>query len=270
MHPLARGLGFASLFAALLSAPALAADQFINVLTGGTSGVYYPLGVALANGIGKAMPARQDVGAGDQGLGREPEPAAGRARRDRIHARRFACPTRGRATRTRASRRRSRSCAASRRSIRTTSRSSRAPIPASRRSPTSRARTMSVGAPKSGTELNARAILAAAGLSYKDFSKVEYLPFGESGRADEEPAARRDAAIGGPRRLRAARSRDVGRHRRGADSRRRRQEDQRSRLPAGDDSRQYLSRPDERRCRPWPCRTTSSRATTSAPTPSTA
>ena len=39
---------------------------------------------------------------------------------------------------------------------------------------------ISVGAPKSGTELNARAILAAAGLSYKDFSKVEYLPFGES------------------------------------------------------------------------------------------
>src|SRR5206468_6221670 len=39
---------------------------------------------------------------------------------------------------------------------------------------------ISVGAPKSGTELNARAILSAAGLSYKDFSKVEYLPFGES------------------------------------------------------------------------------------------
>ena len=55
MHSFARGFGFASLFAALLSAPALAADQFINVLTGGTSGVYYPLGVALSNGIGKAM-----------------------------------------------------------------------------------------------------------------------------------------------------------------------------------------------------------------------
>jgi len=37
-----------------------------------------------------------------------------------------------------------------------------------------------VGAPKSGTELNARTIFAAAGLSYKDLSKVEYLPFGES------------------------------------------------------------------------------------------
>ena len=39
---------------------------------------------------------------------------------------------------------------------------------------------ISVGAPRSGTELNARAILRAAGLTYKDFAKVEYLPFGES------------------------------------------------------------------------------------------
>ena len=37
-----------------------------------------------------------------------------------------------------------------------------------------------MGAPGSGTELNARAIVRAAGLSYADFSKVEYLPFGES------------------------------------------------------------------------------------------
>jgi TRAP transporter TAXI family solute receptor len=37
-----------------------------------------------------------------------------------------------------------------------------------------------VGAPKSGTELNARAILEGAGLSYKDLGKVEYLPFSES------------------------------------------------------------------------------------------
>jgi hypothetical protein len=41
-------------------------------------------------------------------------------------------------------------------------------------------RRISVGAPGSGTELNARAIVRAAGLSYADFSKVEYLPFGES------------------------------------------------------------------------------------------
>ena len=46
----------ASSSASSLCAPARGAEQFINVLTGGTSGVYYPLGVALANDIGKAMP----------------------------------------------------------------------------------------------------------------------------------------------------------------------------------------------------------------------
>lgn len=39
---------------------------------------------------------------------------------------------------------------------------------------------ISVGAPGSGTELNARAIMKAAGLTYDDFARVEYLPFGES------------------------------------------------------------------------------------------
>src|SRR6202012_2272957 len=41
-------------------------------------------------------------------------------------------------------------------------------------------KSLSVGAPKSGTELNSRAILTAAGMSYKDIGKVEYLPFTES------------------------------------------------------------------------------------------
>lgn len=39
---------------------------------------------------------------------------------------------------------------------------------------------VSVGAAKSGTELNARAVFAAAGFDYKDLGRVEYLPFGES------------------------------------------------------------------------------------------
>jgi TRAP transporter TAXI family solute receptor len=39
---------------------------------------------------------------------------------------------------------------------------------------------LAVGAPKSGTELNARAILKGAGMTYKDLGKVEYLPFNES------------------------------------------------------------------------------------------
>lgn len=41
-------------------------------------------------------------------------------------------------------------------------------------------KTVSVGAPKSGTELNARAIFKAAGLTYEDMGKVQYLPFAES------------------------------------------------------------------------------------------
>lgn len=41
-------------------------------------------------------------------------------------------------------------------------------------------KTLSVGAPASGTELNAREIFKAAGMSYDDLSKVEYLPYSES------------------------------------------------------------------------------------------
>jgi len=40
-------IGAAAVAAVALSAPAVQAQQFINVLTGGTSGVYYPLGVAI-------------------------------------------------------------------------------------------------------------------------------------------------------------------------------------------------------------------------------
>ncbi|WP_044872714.1 TAXI family TRAP transporter solute-binding subunit [Pseudomonas sp. LFM046] len=43
-----------------------------------------------------------------------------------------------------------------------------------------RGKRISVGAPKSGTELNSRAIFKAAGLTYQDMGKVEYLPFAES------------------------------------------------------------------------------------------
>src|SRR2546423_7009009 len=42
--------------AAALSAPPALAQQFINVLTGGTSGVYYPLGAALGKIYGDKLP----------------------------------------------------------------------------------------------------------------------------------------------------------------------------------------------------------------------
>lgn len=41
-------------------------------------------------------------------------------------------------------------------------------------------KTLSVGAPASGAELNARAIFKAAGMSYDDLGRVEYLPYAES------------------------------------------------------------------------------------------
>ncbi len=39
---------------------------------------------------------------------------------------------------------------------------------------------VSVGAPKSGTELNSRDILKAAGMTYNDLGQVQYLPYAES------------------------------------------------------------------------------------------
>jgi len=45
---------------------------------------------------------------------------------------------------------------------------------------------VSVGPKQSGTELNARAIFAAAGLSYRDFSRTDYLPFGQSAKLIEK------------------------------------------------------------------------------------
>ena len=41
--------------AGVLSAPVAQAEQFINVLTGGTSGVYYPLGVAMGKIYGEKI-----------------------------------------------------------------------------------------------------------------------------------------------------------------------------------------------------------------------
>ena len=44
---------------------------------------------------------------------------------------------------------------------------------------------VSVGPKQSGTELNARAIFAAAGVSYSDFARTDYLPFGQSAKLIE-------------------------------------------------------------------------------------
>jgi uncharacterized protein len=45
---------------------------------------------------------------------------------------------------------------------------------------------VSVGPKQSGTELNARAIFAAAGMTYADFARTDYLPFGQSAKMIEK------------------------------------------------------------------------------------
>jgi TRAP transporter TAXI family solute receptor len=169
----------AVLAAALAPLPALAADAFVNVLTGGTSGVYYPLGVALAGSIGKALPAAKtsvqatkasvenlnllqagrgeiaftlgdslsDAWKGDEEAGFK-TPLKKLRGIAAIYPNYIQIVARADA------------------GIRTLA--------------DLKGKRISVGAPKSGTELNARAIFGAAGIGYKDFAKVEYLPFGES------------------------------------------------------------------------------------------
>ncbi len=170
---------FAAAVSVLSPAPALAAEQFINVLTGGTSGVYYPLGVALANGIGKAIPASktsvQATKASVENLnllqaGRgEVAFTLGDSLSDAWKGNEeagFKTPLK-----------KLRGIAAIYPNYIQIVARADAGI---RTLADLKGKKISVGAPKSGTELNARTILAAAGITYKDFAKVEYLPFGES------------------------------------------------------------------------------------------
>ena len=164
---------------ASFGATAAKAQEFINVLTGGTSGVYYPLGVALSEIYGQNIDgARTQVqatkasvenlnllqaGRGEIGftLGDSLKEAwAGNTeagfpgKLDKLRAIAAIYPN-------------------------------YVQIVASQESGITtleelKGRSLSVGAPASGTELNARAIFAAAGMSYEDLGKLEYLPFAES------------------------------------------------------------------------------------------
>jgi len=170
---------FATFVSALATTPTVAAEQFINVLTGGTSGVYYPLGVALGSAIGKAMPdtktSVQSTKASVENLnllqaGRgEIAFTLGDSLADAWNGNEevgFKTPLK-----------KLRGVAAIYPNyIQIVARADSG----IKTIADLKGKKISVGAPKSGTELNARAILGAAGLSYSDFSKVEYLPFGES------------------------------------------------------------------------------------------
>ena len=177
MHRFLRPAVAAAALAA--STLAFAQTQYINVLTGGTSGVYYPLGVALSQAFGKAIPeAKSAVQATKASVENLNLLEAGRGEiaftlGDSLSDAWRGNPDAG--------------FKAPLKKLRTIAGiyPNYIQIVASADSGIKtladlKGKRISVGAPKSGTELNARAVLKAAGLSYGDFSKVEYLPFGES------------------------------------------------------------------------------------------
>lgn len=166
-------------YSVVFFAPASHAQQFINVLTGGTSGVYYPLGVAIGKIYSDKIPGvKTQVQATkasvenlvllQQGRGElaftlgdslkaawEGDEEAGfKAKLDKLRTIGAIYPNYIQIVATADS------------GIKTLD--------------DLRGKSLSVGAPKSGTELNSRAILGAAGLTYKNIGKVEYLPFAES------------------------------------------------------------------------------------------
>jgi TRAP transporter TAXI family solute receptor len=160
-------------------APGARAQQTVNVLTGGTSGVYYPLGVALgkiysdkiANVKTQVQATKASVenlilleqGKGDIAftLGDSlkaawdgDEDAGFKTKLGKLRAIAAIYPSYIQLVATKDS------------GIKTVT--------------DLKGKSLSVGAPKSGTELNTRAILKAAGMSYADIGKVDYLPFAES------------------------------------------------------------------------------------------
>jgi hypothetical protein len=166
--------------AAAFSGSAMAQQtQFVNILTGGQSGVYYPLGVALSQIYAKAIPnvkataqvtkasaenmnllqagrgelalALADTvsdawnGSKEAGFPKKLDKLRGLSATYNNYVQIVANADSG---------------------IRTLA--------------DLKGKRISVGAARSGTELNARAVFKAAGISYDDLAKVEYLPFGES------------------------------------------------------------------------------------------
>ena len=177
---LAKRLGLLVAAAILVNSPNTHANPTsINILTGGTSGVYYPLGMSLSDLYGeniegsttsvRATKASVEnlnllqiargqlafaLGDSVADAWKGNEDAGFRAPRDRLRAIAGIYPNYIQIVASQAS------------GIRSLE--------------DLRGKRISVGAPRSGTELNARAIFKAAGLSYKDMGQVEFKPYAES------------------------------------------------------------------------------------------
>jgi TRAP transporter TAXI family solute receptor len=169
-----------SLGAALVTSAALAQQQqFVNVLTGGQSGVYYPLGVALSQIYAKNIPNVRSTAQVTRASAENMNLLqAGRGEVALALADSVSDAYKGNAeagfpkplTKLRGL---------------SATYNNYIQIVANADSGIKtladlKGKRISVGAAKSGTELNARAIFKAAGLSYSDMAKIEYLPFGES------------------------------------------------------------------------------------------
>ncbi len=167
--------------AATLAATPFAAQaqEFINILTGGTSGVYYPLGVGLSNVYGENIEgARTQVQSTKASVENLNLLQDGRGELAFALGDSVAMAWEGNADAGfTAPLDQLRGIAAIYPNF--------IQIVASAESGINsfedlKGKSISVGAPASGTELNARAIFGAMGMSYDDLSKVEYLPFAES------------------------------------------------------------------------------------------
>jgi uncharacterized protein len=172
--------GLVGLVLALAAASVPAqAQQFINVLTGGTSGVYYPLGVALSNIYAKAIPdAKSSAQATKASVENLSLLQAGRGEIAFTLGDTLSQAWRG-DTEVGFSKKldKLRDVAAIYPNYIQIVATADAGI---KSLADLKGKRLSVGAAKSGTELNARAVLKAAGLSYNDLGKVEYLDFGAS------------------------------------------------------------------------------------------
>ena len=168
---LSRRFGLFTLAATVtFSTVVFAAPTFINILTGGTSGVYYPIGVGLSQIYGHDIQGAKtsvqatkasvenlnllQAGRGELALALGDSDAGFKAPLKKLRAIGNTYPNYIQVVASQAS------------GIKTLA--------------DLKGKRISVGAPKSGTELNARAIFKAAGLSYEDMGKVEYLPYAES------------------------------------------------------------------------------------------